>query len=73
MKAHYFNQDRADDDDHELGMAMMQGYVPKTCLLNGVVVMAEVAGGRKPCWRCNGPRARCHGAEKRKENEEGSQ
>jgi len=61
MKAHYFELAEADQDDWQLGMAKMQGYVPQTCLLGGVVVMAEVSAGRNPCWGCAGPRARCHG------------
>jgi hypothetical protein len=61
MKPHYFNQESADKDDAMLGMAKMQGYVPKTCLLGGFVVMAETNHGRNPCWGCAGPRDRCHG------------
>lgn len=64
MKPHYFNQDTADTDDVRLGMAKMQGYVPKTCLLGGAIVMQEVDIGNNPCWGCNGPRERCHGKEK---------
>ena len=64
MKIHYFSQDKADVDDIQLGMAKMQGYVPKTCLLGGVVVMAEVSGGRNPCWGCEGPREKCGGKPK---------
>lgn len=64
-KPHYFEQEQADADDHALGMAKMQGYVPKTCLLGGVVVMAEVWDGRNPCWGCEGPRERCKGKPKR--------
>lgn len=64
MKPHYFEQEEADKDDFQLGMAKMQGYVPKTCLLGGMVVMAEVINGRNPCWGCNGPRDKCHGKER---------
>lgn len=61
MKINYFDQDEADKDDHLLGMAKMQGYVPKTCLLGGMVVMSEVRRGESPCAGCNGPREKCRG------------
>ena len=61
MKPHYFDQDEADADDVQLEMAKMQGYVPQTCLLGGMVVMAEVMKGDHPCWGCEGPREKCHG------------
>lgn len=64
MKLHYFNQDEADADDHQLGMAKMQGYVPKTCLFSGAIVMDEINGNRNPCWGCEGPREKCHGKPK---------
>lgn len=64
MKPHYFEQDLADADDFLLGMAKQQGYVPETCLLNGIVVMAEIAEGQCPCWGCEGPREKCHGKPK---------
>lgn len=65
MKAHYFDQKEADADDMMIGMAKMQGYVPKGCLLGGMVAMAEVQAGRSPCAGCNGPRERCGGKPKR--------
>jgi hypothetical protein len=65
MRTSYFDQDKADPDDMQLGMAIMQGYVPKGCLLGGPIVMAEVADGRNPCWGCEGPRERCGGKPKR--------
>jgi len=65
MKPHYFNQDEADADDHLLGMAKMQGYVPESCLLGGPTVMAEVEGGNSPCAGCEGPREKCKGKAKR--------
>lgn len=61
MKPHYFEQAEADVDDIQLDMAKGQGYVPKTCLLNGIVVMSELGEGRDPCAGCTGPRERCHG------------
>ena len=61
MKPHYFSQESADADDMLLGMAKMQGYVPQTCLLGGMVVMGEVNGGRNPCHGCEGPRDKCKG------------
>lgn len=65
MKPHYFDQDEADRDDHQLGMAKILGYVPKTCLLGGAIVMGEVMHGRNPCWGCEGPREKCGGKPKR--------
>ncbi len=61
MKAHYFKQDAADKDDIMLSMAIHQGYVPQTCLLNGQVVMDEIKNQRNPCWGCSGPRQKCNG------------
>ncbi len=61
MKPHYFEQDKADSDDMNLGMAKMQGYVPQACLLGGMVVMGLVNEGKDPCKGCNGPREKCHG------------
>ena len=60
---HYFGLDAAPAHDMALGMAKMQGYVPQTCLLGGVVVMSEVSAGRDPCAGCAGPRDKCHGRE----------
>ena len=65
MKPHYFEQTEADSDDMQLGMAKMQGYVPQTCLLGGMVVMGEVGKGNNPCWGCEGPREKCGGKDKR--------
>ena len=62
MKLHYFDQEKADKDDMQLAMSMLQGYVPPTCLLGGPVVWAEVSAGRNPCWGCEGPREKCGGA-----------
>jgi len=64
MQPHYFEQDAADIDDHQLRMAKMQGYVPQTYLLNGATVMDEITKGRNPCWGCEGPREKCHGKPK---------
>lgn len=61
MKPHYFDQDKADEDDALLGMAKMQGYVPKTCLLGGQTVMGLVQMGAEPCNGCAGPREKCKG------------
>jgi hypothetical protein len=64
MKLHYFEQESADSDDMQLGMAKQQGYVPSTCLLGGKLVMVEVFGGRDPCAGCNAPRDKCNGRPK---------
>jgi len=61
MKLHYFEQDKADTDDVNLQMAVAQGYVPTTCLLNGQVVMDEIQNQRNPCWGCSAPREKCNG------------
>lgn len=65
MKPHYFDQTEADSDDMLLGIAKRQGYVPKTCLLSGAVVMAETNEGHDACAGCNGPRDKCGGRQKR--------
>ena len=65
MKPHYFEQNEADQDDMQLGMAKMQGYVPHDCLLGGMVVMDEMNKGNSPCWGCEGPRKKCGGKDKR--------
>ena len=61
MKLHYFNQEEADSDDTFLSMAKRQGYVPQTCLLGGMVVMAIVKDGKDPCEGCNADRIKCKG------------
>jgi len=61
MKPHYFEQDEVDKDDMALGMAKMQGYVPQTCLLGGMVVMGLVNKRKDPCKGCHGPREKCYG------------
>ncbi len=61
MKPHYFEQDASDSDDIHLMMAKNQGYVPKTCLLGGIVVMDEIQNARHPCDGCACPREKCHG------------
>lgn len=65
MKVSYFEQGKPDSDDMMHGMALMQGYVPKGCLLGGMVIMSEVNGGRDPCAGCNCPREKCGGRPKR--------
>lgn len=65
MEPHYFDRPEADPRDHQLNMAKMQGYVPRTCLLGGAVVMGEITAGRNPCWGCDGPREKCHGKPRR--------
>lgn len=65
MKPHYFEQDTPDTDDIKLGMAKMQGYVPQTCLLNGMTIMNEVNNGRNPCMGCEGPIDICKGKTKK--------
>lgn len=69
MKPHYFEQDKPDADDMWLDMAKGQGYVPKTCLLGGQVVMSEVSASRDPCAGCNGPREKCGGRPKQRDGD----
>jgi len=64
MKLHYFDQLEADTDDINLAMAKGQGYVPRTCLLGGIVVMWEINKGHDPCAGCEGPRDKCKGRSK---------
>lgn len=61
---HYFSQDAADDDDIYLKMSIRQGYVPRTCLLGGQIVLKEVREAKDPCAGCDGPREKCHGRPK---------
>lgn len=61
MKPHYFEQDEADEDDLLLEIAKAQGYVPKTCLLAGFVVMHCINIGEDPCAGCAAPREKCRG------------
>lgn len=48
-----------------LQAAIGQGYVPKTCLLAGVVVMAATQMDGDACAGCNIEREKCHGRPKR--------
>lgn len=61
MKLQYFDQPAADEDDTLLKECIDSEYVPKTCLLGGVLVQAEAQQGRDPCATCRGPRDRCKG------------
>jgi len=67
MKPHYFEQNEADEDDIELKMAKGQGYIPKTCLLGGSLIMALIRDAQSPCNGCNAPREKCHGWLKKEE------
>lgn len=64
MKPHYFNQKEADRDDLRLRMCKDLGYVPTTCLLNGMVVWDEVQKGNDPCSGCSCERSICNGRPK---------
>lgn len=61
LKPHYFDQEKADDNDVFLKMAIQQGYVPKTCLLNGQLVWALTNDGKDACKGCACNRGKCHG------------
>ena len=60
-KVHYFNDEKADPNDHFLNMSIQQGYVPKGCLLNGTIVWGLVHDGKDPCDGCNCNRDKCGG------------
>lgn len=64
MKPHYFEQDKPDEDDMQLRMAIGQGYVPKGCLLGGPLVMEIITKSGNPCTGCEGPREKCLGRPK---------
>ena len=64
MKPHYFNQEKSDEDDIWLELAITQGYVPSTCLLGGNVVVGLVNENKDPCKGCQGPRLKCFGRRK---------
>lgn len=66
MKPHYFSQEKPDEDDIMLELAIGQGYVPKTCLLGGMIVMGVVREARDPCEGCASPRHKCNGRPKDK-------
>lgn len=61
---HYFDQSEADPADILLGLAKRQGYVPKNCLLGGLVVMGEINKGNDPCRGCECERVKCGGRPK---------
>lgn len=61
MKLHYFDQDKADEDDILLNMCKGQGYVPGTCLLGGQTVWSEEQRGHDPCTGCRCDRLKCKG------------
>lgn len=63
-KVHYFNEGVASPKDVMLKIAIQQKYVPKTCLLGGVVVMDEINKGNDPCTGCNCDRIKCGGRSK---------
>lgn len=65
MKPHYFDDPAGSAGDFMLTMAKGQGYVPRTCLLGGQVVMGLVNKGDDPCAGCEGPRDVCKGRPKR--------
>lgn len=60
-KIHYFEEGKADPNDHFLNMSIQQGYVPKGCLLGGQLVWGLVEDGRDPCAGCGGPIEKCGG------------
>lgn len=60
-KLHYFEEEKADPNDHFLNMSIMQGYVPKECLLNGQLVWRLVSDGKDPCEGCHCDRDKCRG------------
>ncbi len=63
-KLNYFDQLKSDTDDIFLQMAIVQGYIPRGCLLGGKLVMGEIGTGKDPCHGCEGPRDKCNGRPK---------
>ena len=51
--------------DIYLQMAIGQGYVPQTCVLDGQLVMLLVIKHEDPCAGCNADRTICKGRPKR--------
>ena len=58
---HYFEEGKADPNDHFLNMSIKQGYVPKGCLLGGQLVWGLVSDNKDPCKGCRGDRDICKG------------
>ena len=46
-------------------MVVQQGYVPASCLLTGMFVMAMTQDSKDPCDGCNMDRNECKGRPKR--------
>jgi hypothetical protein len=61
IKPHYFNDVSEAQSDMALNMAKGQGYVPRGCLLGGIIVMGLVNRGDDPCRGCACPRDLCNG------------
>ncbi len=47
--------------DNMRDMMIQQGYVPKTCTLDGMVVFFLMKRGEDPCMGCNESRIKCGG------------
>lgn len=67
-KPHYFDSPDAAGSDTLLKLAISQGYVPKKCLLGGIVVMSEINKGNDPCGGCECNRGKCGGRDHIKED-----
>lgn len=61
MKPHYFTQEKPDEDDLMLPMAIKQGYVPADCRLGGLMILELVHSGEDPCRGCHYDRKLCGG------------
>lgn len=46
-------------------LCIQQGYVPKSCKLDGMLVMGLIQKGENPCWGCNHDRSDCGGCSKK--------
>jgi len=65
MKANYFDQSKADEDDDKLRILKELGYISPECLLGGDKAAEEITlKGKSPCLTCDGPRDRCRGRAK---------
>ena len=54
----------ASPEDITLQIAIGQGYVPKTCLIAGGIVMGLINKGKDPCEGCYSDRSKCGGRRK---------
>lgn len=69
LRENYFDG-RVSPADEMLREGIRRGVVPPTCLLGGYMVMAASAVGEDPCVKCDGPREKCGGRPREKDETE---